>query len=104
MSTHTKLKKNDQVIVISGKDKGKVGKIVKIETETSRVFVEGVNLVSKTVRRKNQQDHGGIIKKEASLHLSKVQPVDGKGKPTRVGYKVEGQTKTRIAISTGEKL
>jgi len=102
--THTKFKKNDQVIVITGKDKGKVGRIVKIDTETSRVLVEGVNLVSKAVRKKSETEQGGIIQKEAPIHISNIQMVDGKGKATRITYKIEGDTKTRVAVSTGDKL
>jgi large subunit ribosomal protein L24 len=104
ISNHTKLKKDDQVIVIAGKDKGKVGKILKINTETSRVLVEGVNLVSKAIRKKTQQDRGGIIQKEAFIHISNVQIMDAKGKATRIGYREDAGQKIRVAVTTGDKL
>lgn len=103
-TTSTKLKKNDQVIVISGKEKGKVGRILRIDTKNNRVLVEGVNMVKKAVRKKNQNDRGGIIEVEATLHISNVQIVDKNGKPTRITYKVEGDKKVRVAVNTGDKL
>lgn len=102
--TSTKLKKNDQVMVIAGKDKGKVGRILRIDAKTSRVLVEGVNLVKKAVRKKNQNDRGGIIEVEATIHLSNVQIVDKGGKPSRLAYKVEGDDKVRVAVKSGDKL
>lgn len=102
--TSTKLKKDDQVMVIAGKDKGKVGRILRIDAKTSRVLVEGVNLVKKAVRKKNQNDRGGIIEVEATIHLSNVQIVDKGGKPTRVTYKTEGDDKVRVAVKSGDKL
>ena len=103
-TTNTKLKKNDQVIVISGKEKGKVGRILKIDTKNNRVLVEGINLVKKAKRKKSQNDRGGIIEIEASLHLSNVQIVDKNGKPTRITYKIEGDKKVRVSVNTGDKL
>lgn len=102
--TSTKLKKNDQVMVIAGKEKGKVGKILRIDTKTSRVLIEGVNLVKKAVRKKNANDRGGIIEVEATIHISNVQIVDKSGKPTRITYKIEGDDKVRVAANTGDKL
>jgi large subunit ribosomal protein L24 len=101
---HTKFKKNDQVIVLTGKEKGKTGRIVSIDTENSRVVVESVNMVSKAVRKKSQQDQGGIIQIEASLHISNVAALDAKGKATRIAYKGQGKDKVRVAASTGDKL
>lgn len=102
--TNTKLKKNDQVTVISGKEKGKTGRILKIDTKNNRVLVEGVNLVKKAMRKKNQNDRGGIIEVEASLHISNVQILDKNGKPTRITYKIEGDEKSRVSVNTGDKL
>lgn len=100
----TKLKKNDQVMIIAGKEKGKVGKILRIDAKTSRVLIEGVNLVKKAARKKNQNDRGGIIEVEAPIHISNVQIVDKGGKPTRLTFKIEGDDKVRVAVTTGDKL
>ena len=98
-----RLKKNDTVKIIAGKDKGKVGKIVKINPETQRVIVQGANMVSKTIRRKSQQDKGGIMVVEAPIHVSNVAIVS-KDKTSRIGYKVENGKKVRYAKKTGEVL
>jgi large subunit ribosomal protein L24 len=100
----TKLKKDDQVIVIAGKDKGKSGKILRIDTKKARVVVEGVNMVKKAVKKKNAQDRGGIVEIEASLHISNVQIADKGGKPARITYKIEGDAKTRVSAKTGDKV
>jgi len=99
-----KLKKEDTVQVITGKDKGKRGRILKIFRDTDRVVVEGVNLVKKAKKRKNQQDRGGIIEVEAALHYSNVAIVCKKCGPTRIGFKIEGVNKTRICKKCGEAL
>ena len=98
-----RLKKNDTVKIIAGKDKGKVGKIVKINPETQRVIVQGANMVSKTIRRKTQQDKGGIMVVEAPIHVSNVAIVS-KDKTSRIGYKMENGKKVRYAKKTGEVL
>ena len=98
-----RLKKNDTVKIIAGKDKGKVGKIVKINPETERVIVQGANMVSKTIRRKSQQDKGGIMVVEAPIHVSNVALVS-KDKTSRIGYKIENGKKVRYAKKTGEVL
>lgn len=100
----TKLKKDDQVIVISGKEKGKTGRILRVDTKNSRVLVEGVNKVKKAVRKKGQNDRGGIIEVEATIHISNVQVMDKAGKPTRVTYKIEGDKKVRVSVNTGDKI
>jgi large subunit ribosomal protein L24 len=99
-----KLKKEDTVQVIAGKDKGKRGRILKIFRDTDRVVVEGVNLVKKAKKRRNQQDRGGIIEVEAALHYSNVAIVCKKCGPTRIGFKIEGENKTRICRKCGEAL
>ena len=99
-----KLKKEDTVEIIAGKDKGKRGRVLKILREKDRVIVEGANIVKKAKKRKNQRDRGGIIEIEAALHSSNVMIVCKKCGPTRIGYKIEGDTKTRICRKCGEVL
>lgn len=99
-----KLKKEDTVEIIAGKDKGKRGRILKILREKDRVVVEGANIVKKAKKRKNQQDRGGIIEVEAALHSSNVMIVCKKCGPTRIGYKIDGTTKTRVCRKCGEAL
>ena len=99
-----KLKKEDQVQIITGKDIGKRGRILKILRDKDRVVVEGANIVKKAKKRRNQQDRGGIIEVEAAIHYSNVAIICKKCGPTRVGYKVEGDTKTRICKKCGEAL
>lgn len=100
----TKLKKNDNVIVIAGKDKGKTGRILRIEHGSHRVVVEGVNLVKKAVRKKRQNDRAGIIEVEAPLDVSNVMAVTKNGQPSRVGIKIDGDRKVRFLKKTGEEL
>ncbi len=98
-----RLKKDDTVRIIAGKDKGRVGKIVKVDPENERVYVQGANMVSKTIKKRNPQDKGGIMQVEAPIHVSNVQIVS-KDKPSRIGYKVENGKKVRYAKKTGEVL
>ncbi|MCK4542344.1 MAG: 50S ribosomal protein L24 [Spirochaetales bacterium] len=99
-----KLKKEDTVMVIAGKDKGKTGKILKIDHVKGRVIVQGLNMVKKAVKPKSQNDKGGIIEVEAALEASNVMILTKKGEPARIGYKIEGGKKVRIARKTGEEL
>jgi large subunit ribosomal protein L24 len=99
-----KLKKEDNVEIISGKDKGKRGRILKILRDKDRVVVEGVNIVKKAKKRRNQQDRGGIVEIEAALHSSNVQIVCKKCGPTRIGYKLENDSKIRICRKCGGML
>lgn len=98
-----KLKKGDEVIVLTGKDKGKKGEILNAYPAEQRVIVKGVNVVKKH-QRPTQFDQGGIKEQELSIHVSNVALADPKGgKPTRVGYKVlKDGKKTRIAKKSGE--
>ncbi len=100
----TKLKKGDQVQIITGKDKGKKGRILRIDRMTGRVIVEGLNMVKKTQRPKSQNDKGGIIEIEAAIAASNVQVICKKCGPTRVGLKVDGDKKTRVCRKCGEAL
>ena len=87
------VKKNDTVIVLSGKDKGKQGKVQGTIPGEAKVVVEGVNMVTCHTKPRRQGEEGGIVRREAALYASKVQVVCPKcGKPTRVGHKVEKKT------------
>ena len=99
-----KLKKEDTVEIIAGKDKGKRGRILKIIRDKDRVVVEGANIVKKAQKRRRQQDRGGIIEIEAALHISNVMIACKKCGPTRIGYKMEGDAKTRVCKKCGEAL
>lgn len=97
------IKKGDNVIVIAGNDKGKTGKVLEVLTEKSRVLVEGVAIVSKHQKPDAKNPDGGIIKKEAPIHISNVALIDPKsGKATRVGVKREGKKVERISKKSGE--
>ena len=98
-----RLKKNDTVKIIAGKDKGLTGKIIKIDPSSERVIVQGANMVSKTMKKRNAQEKGGIMQIEAPIHVSNVQLVS-KDKVSRIGYKVENGKKVRYAKKTGEVL
>lgn len=98
-----RLKKDDTVKIIAGKDKGLTGKIVKIDPENERVVVQGANMVKKTMKKKNAQDKGGIMEIEAPIHVSNVALVS-KGGVSKVGYKIENGKKVRFAKKTGEVL
>ncbi len=99
-----KLKKEDTVQIIAGKDKGKRGRILKILRDKDRVVVEGANFVKKAMKRKSQQDRGGIVEVEAAVHSSNVMIVCKKCGPTRIGYKIDGAKKVRVCRKCGEAL
>lgn len=99
-----KLKKEDTVQIIAGKDKGKSGKILRIDRNKGRVYVQGLNMVKKSVKPRNQQDKGGIIDIEAGLDVSNVMIVCKKCGPSRIGITVEGDTKKRVCRKCGEVL
>jgi len=88
-----KLRKDDLVQVITGKSKGKQGKIVRIDRDKARAIVAGVNMVKKAMRKRNQQDRGGIAEIEAPIRLSNLMIVCKKCGPTRIGYKITGDSK-----------
>ncbi|OBJ04118.1 50S ribosomal protein L24 [Mycobacterium sp. 1165196.3] len=97
-----KIKKDDTVLVIAGKDKGAKGKVLKVYPDRDRVLVEGVNAIKKhTAVSTNQRgaQSGGIVTQEAPIHISNVMVVDSDGKPTRVGYRVDEETGKRVRIS-----
>ena len=96
-----KIRKGDKVVVLTGKDKGRTGEVVKVMPKEDRAVVKGINLV-KRHQRQTQTQEAGIITKEASIHLSNIAIADPKdGKPTRVGFMVEGDKKVRVAKRSG---
>ena len=97
----TKLKKGDLVKVIAGKDKGKEGKILAINTKKGTALVEGINMITKHTKPSAANQNGGIVTKEAAIDASNVMLVY-KGKATRVGFKIENDKKVRFAKATGE--
>ena len=100
-----RIKKGDTVYVIAGNDKNKTGKVLSVDPATDRVIVEGVNMVSKATKPNPKQPQGGIIKQEAPIHISNLNLIDPKsGKPTRVGYKMDGDKKIRYAKKSGEEI
>ena len=96
-----KIKKGDTVKVIAGKDVGAEGKVLEVDVKNGRVLVEGVNMVKKHTKPSMANQNGGIVETEAFIDKSNVMFVH-KGKPTRIGFKVEGDKKVRYAKSTGE--
>ncbi len=98
------IRKNDQVIVIAGKDKGKTGKVLKIFPSKNRVLVEHINVVKKTQRPTQENQQGGFIEIEIPIHLSNVMLIDKKSnKPTRFGVKVlKDGSKVRVSKRSGE--
>ena len=97
-----KIKKGDNVVVLTGKDKGRTGKVMQVLPTENRVVVQGVNMVQRHTRPTQADPQGGIKHKEASLHLSNVAVADANGKATRVGFRVEGDQKVRFAKTTGD--
>lgn len=104
MDVKFKIRKDDTVEIIAGKDKGKRGTIVRVIRDKERVIVSGANLVKKAMKKRSQQDRGGIVEIEAPLHISNVMIVCKKCGPTRIGYKFEGDTKKRVCRKCGEGL
>ena len=96
-----KIKKDDMVQVIAGKDKGKSGKVVSVDKKNGTVVVEGINKVFKHSKPSMANQQGGIITKEAPLHISNVMLVVD-GKATRVGFQMDGDKKVRVAKATGK--
>ena len=100
----SRLRKNDQVQVMTGKDRGKSGRVVKIDHAKGRAVVEGLNMVKKAMKAKGQQQKGGISTVEAAIHLSNLQLMCKKCGPTRVGYKLGGERKVRVCRKCGGEL
>ena len=99
------IKKDDTVIVLTGSDKGKSGRVLKVLVEEQRAIVEGKNMVSKSTKPSAKNPQGGIVKQEAPIHISNLSLIDPKsGKATRVAIKREGKKVVRIAKKSGEEI
>ncbi len=98
--------KNDTVKILTGKYRGKTGKVLKVFPDQNRLIVEGVNIIKKHTKPSQKNPQGGIIEKESTIHVSNVMVIDPKtNEPTRVGYKfLEDGTKVRISKKSGEML
>ena len=96
-----KIRKGDKVVILTGKDKGRSGEVLQVMPKEDRAVVRGVNMMKRHQRQSASQE-AGIITKEAPIHLSNIAIADPKdGKPTRVGFKVEGDKKVRVAKRSG---
>ena len=104
MEKKFKIRKDDTVEVIAGKDKGKRGTVVRVITKKDAVIVSGVNIVKKAMKKRSQQDQGGIAEIEAPLNISNVAIVCKKCGPTKIGFKIDGDKKTRVCRKCGEAL
>jgi large subunit ribosomal protein L24 len=98
------IRKGDQVVVIAGKDKGKKGKVIYVDPEDQTVIVDGVNIIIKHRKAKNQKQKSGRDKKAGAIHVSNVQILCKCGKATRVGHKIENGKKNRVCAKCGEVL
>ena len=101
--SNSRIKKGDTVVVIAGKDKGREGEITRVLTEANKAVVSGVNVAIRHTRQ-TAQSQGGRIAKEMPIELSNLALVDGNGKATRVGFRMDGDKKVRFAKTTGEAI
>ena len=97
-----KIKKGDRVMILTGRDKGRQGEVLRVFPKEERLIVQGLNLVKRHTRPTQTDPQGGIKTKEAPLHISNVAFVDSDGRPTRVGFRMEGDKKVRFAKKSGE--
>ena len=106
MAAKLKIRRDDQVVVISGKDRGKTGKVLRVDPEKERVWVEGLNIVKRHQKPlPGREAQAGVIEREGPIHVSNVAIADpDTGKPTRVGSRIEDGVKVRIAKRSGKKL
>jgi len=106
MSVKLHIKKGDTVYINAGDSKGRSGKVLSVDTDKQRAIVEGQNLISKHTKPNAKQPQGGIIKKEAAIHISNLQILDGKtGKATRIGRRVNAKGKlVRYSKKSGEEI
>jgi large subunit ribosomal protein L24 len=98
----SKIKKGDKVVVLSGKDKGRTGEVIKAMPKDGKVIVSGVNVHARHRKPTQASPQGGIERKEAPMHISKVAIATADGKPTRVRFEERGGKKVRVAAKTGE--
>ncbi|MDO9512701.1 MAG: 50S ribosomal protein L24 [Bacteroidales bacterium] len=99
MNAKLHVKKGDTVVVIAGDSRGQQGKVLEVIVDKNRAIVEGVNMVSKHTKPNAKHPQGGIIKQEASIHISNLKVVDGTGKPTRIGRKIDAKTDKLVRYS-----
>lgn len=99
-----KIKKGDRVVVLSGKDKGKTGEVTKAFPKESKVVVSGVNIATRHRKPTQAQPQGGLERREAPMHISKVAIATADGKPTRVRFETQDGKKVRVAVKTGETI
>ncbi len=103
-----RIRSDDEVMVISGKDRGKTGKVLRVEPKKNRLYVEGLNIVKRHQRPTQSaraQQTGGVIEREGPIHISNVMLIDAKdGKPTRVGIEIEDGKRFRVGKRTGARL
>jgi len=100
--TKLKIKTGDTVKVIAGDHKGSQGKVQKVLIEKNKAIVEGVNMVKKHTKPSAQSPQGGIVEKEAPIHISNLSLLTSKGETTRVGYRIGGDKKVRFSIKSNE--
>ena len=100
--TKLKIKTGDTVKVIAGDHKGSEGKVQKVLIEKNKAIVEGVNMVKKHTKPSAQNPQGGIVEKEAAIHISNLSLLTSNGEATRVGYRIEGDKKVRFSIKSNE--
>lgn len=99
------IKKGDMVYVNAGDDKGKTGRVLKMLPKKERAIVEGINIVTKATKPNAQHPQGGLVKMEAPIHISNLNPLDKNGKPTRIGRRLDDKGKlVRFAVKTGEEI
>jgi large subunit ribosomal protein L24 len=99
-----KIRKGDKVVLLTGRDKGRTGEVVEVRPDDNRVLVRGINMVKRHQKQSAQQE-GGIISKEAPIHLSNLAYVGKDGKPTRIGFKIRTDgTKVRVAKRSGAEI
>jgi large subunit ribosomal protein L24 len=106
MATKLKIRSDDQVVVISGKDRGKTGRVLRVDPAKSRVYVEGLNIIKRHSKpRPGTTEPGGIVEKEGPIHISNVMLLDPQdNKPTRVGVTHEDGKRFRVSKKTGNKV
>jgi large subunit ribosomal protein L24 len=98
-----KIKKGDRVVVLTGKDKGRTGQVLKVMPSENRILVEGIKIVQRHTKASQANPQGGIVNKESPIHVSNVAIVDPQsGAATRVGFRMEGDKKVRYAKKSGE--
>jgi large subunit ribosomal protein L24 len=105
MSRSMKIRRDDEVLVKAGKDKGKTGRVLRVDRAKERVYVEGLNIVKRHQRPNQMGQQGGVIEKEGPIHVSNVAILDPKdGKPTRIGIEREDGRRFRVAKRSGQRI